>query len=166
MSSWNPNFVFIKFSCWVAIKPTGPAKRTRVPGDMDCNTLSEPLEAGGREIREFLIPHPLIVKVWHIYSDSLPSVSGLIMVSKKGMGLSSLLSSIVNLMARSTLLMCWRKFCLISSLWTIQVSSTYLSHVVGGWVAIHRAFCLKYFMYRLATRGLTGDPIAAPSTCS
>ena len=41
--------------------------------------------------------------------DSVPSASGLTMVSKKGMDPSSLLSSTVNLIAGSTLLMCWRK---------------------------------------------------------
>ena len=38
--------------------------------------------------------------------DSVPSASGLAMVSKKGMDPSSLLSSTVNFMAGSTLLMC------------------------------------------------------------
>ena len=41
--------------------------------------------------------------------DRLPSASGLTMVSKKEMDPSSWLSSTVNLMAGSTLLMCWRK---------------------------------------------------------
>ena len=37
----------------------------------------------------------------------------------------------------------------------------------GGWVgAVLRAFCSKYSMYRLATMGLTEEPMAAPSTCS
>ena len=44
--------------------------------------------------------------------DSLPSVSNVTMVSKKGMAPSSLLFSTVNLMAGSTLFMCWRKHCL------------------------------------------------------
>ena len=37
---------------------------------------------------------------------------------------------------------------------------------LGGWGAVLRAFCSKYPMYRLATMGLTGEPMAAPSTCS
>ena len=37
---------------------------------------------------------------------------------------------------------------------------------LGGWGAVLRAFCSKYSMYRLATMGLTGEPMAAPSTCS
>ena len=32
--------------------------------------------------------------------------------------------------------------------------------------AVLRAFCSKYSMYKLATMGLTGEPMAAPSTCS
>ena len=36
----------------------------------------------------------------------------------------------------------------------------------GGWGAVLRAFCSKYSIYRLATIGLTGEPTAAPSTCS
>ena len=38
--------------------------------------------------------------------DSVPSASGLTLVSKKGMDPSSLLSSTVNFMAGSTLFMC------------------------------------------------------------
>ena len=36
----------------------------------------------------------------------------------------------------------------------------------GGVMAVLRAFCSKYSMYKLATMGLTGEPMAAPSTCS
>ena len=35
-----------------------------------------------------------------------------------------------------------------------------------GVEAVLRAFCSKYSMYKLATMGLTGEPMAAPSTCS
>ena len=65
--------------------------------------------------------------------DCVPSASGLTMVSKKGMDPSSLLSSNVNFMAGSTLLMCWRKPCLLTSLWITKVSSTYLHQNLGGW---------------------------------
>ena len=37
---------------------------------------------------------------------------------------------------------------------------------LGGWGAVLRAFCSKYSMYKLATMGLTGEPMAAPVTCS
>ena len=64
--------------------------------------------------------------------DREPSTSGLTIVSKKGIEPSSLLSSTVNLMAGSTLLMCWRKPCLLASLWMTKVSSTYLCQNLGG----------------------------------
>ena len=73
--------------------------------------------------------------------DREPSTSGLTIVSKKGMEPSSLLSSTVNLMAGSTLLMCCRKPCLLASLWMTKVSSTYLHQNLGGWGAVLRAFC-------------------------
>ena len=41
-----------------------------------------------------------------------------------------------------------------------------LAPELGGWQAVLRAFCSKYSMYKLATIGLTGEPMAAPSTCS
>ena len=92
--------------------------------------------------------------------DREPSASRLTIVSKKGMDPSSLLSSTVNLMAGSTLFMCWRKPCLLASLWMTKVSSTYLPQNLGGWGAVLRAFCSKYSMYKLATMGLTGEPMA------
>ena len=64
--------------------------------------------------------------------DREPSASGLTIVSKKGMEPSSLLPSTVNLMAGSTLFMCWRKPCLLASLWMTKVSSTYLHQNLGG----------------------------------
>ena len=36
----------------------------------------------------------------------------------------------------------------------------------GGFGAVLRDFCSKYSMWRLATMGLTGELMAAPSTCS
>ena len=65
--------------------------------------------------------------------DSVPSASSLTMVSKKGMEPSSLLSSTVNLIVGSTLLICWRKPCLLASLWMTKVSSTNLFQNLGGW---------------------------------
>ena len=84
----------------------------------------------------------------------VPSTSGFTMVSKKGMAPSSLLVSTVNWMAGLTLLMCWRK-CV----------STYL-HQNLGVGAVLRAYCSKYSIYKLATIGLTSEPLATPSTCS
>ena len=37
---------------------------------------------------------------------------------------------------------------------------------IPGGGAVLRTFCSKYSMYKLATMGLTGEPMAAPSTCS
>ena len=73
--------------------------------------------------------------------DRDPSASGFTIVSKMGMEPSSLLSSTVNLMAGSTLLMCCRKLCLLASLWMTKVSSTYLPQNLGGWVQ-----CLELFV--------------------
>ena len=73
--------------------------------------------------------------------DNVLSVSGLARVSKKGMAPSCLVSSTVNFMAGSTLLMCSRKFCLFSSFWITKVSCTYCSHSLGEWVELLRAFC-------------------------
>ena len=64
--------------------------------------------------------------------DRLPSASGLTIVSKKGIDPSSMLSSTVNLMAGSTLLMCRRKPCLLASLWMTKVSSTNLCQNLGS----------------------------------
>ena len=74
------------------------------------------------------------VCVGFLYTDKdrEPSPSGLTIVSKEGMDPSSLLSSTVNLIAGSTLLMCWRKPCLLTSLWMTKVSSTYLCQNLGG----------------------------------
>ena len=47
-----------------------------------------------------------------------------------------------------------------------NVSFTYLYHVLGGWVAVLRDFWSKYSIYKLATMGLNGGPVAAPATCS
>ena len=66
--------------------------------------------------------------------DRPPFSSGFTMVSKKGMEPSSLLSSTVNFMAGSTLLMCWRKPCLLTSLLMTKMSSSYLCQNLGGGV--------------------------------
>ena len=63
---WSELCFYLNSVAWVAIMPMGPAKRTRVPDDKVYHTLLELTEARGREIREFLIPHPLIVNVWQI----------------------------------------------------------------------------------------------------
>ena len=47
-----------------------------------------------------------------------------------------------------------------------KVSSTYLFHNLGGFTADVMALCSKDSIYKLATMGLTGDPMAAPLVCS
>ena len=37
---------------------------------------------------------------------------------------------------------------------------------LGGMGEVLRAFCSTYSMYKLATMGLTGEPMTTPSTCS
>ena len=81
--------------------------------------------------------------------DRLPFSSGFTMVSKKGMEPSSLLSFTVNFMAGSTLLMCWRKPCLLASLWMTKVPSTYLHQNLGGGEQ-----CLGLFALSTPCRGL------------
>ena len=95
--------------------------------------------------------------------DNVPPASGLTMVSKKGMDPSSLLSSTVNFIAGSTLLMCWRKPCLLTSLWITKVSSTNLCQNLGvGLGTVCRAFCSKYSMQRLATMDWLVNPWLHP----
>ena len=89
----------------------------------------------------------------YIVIESVLLASGLTVVSKKDMEPSSLLFSTVNFIARSTLLMCWRKPSLLTSLWMTKVSSTNLHQNLGGFGAVLKAFCSKYSMYRLATIG-------------
>ena len=99
--------------------------------------------------------------------DSVPSASGLTMVSKNGMDPSSLLSSTVNLMAGSTLFMCWRKPCLLKSLWMTKVSSTNLcQNLGGGWGHYLELFIPSTPCRGWPTMGLTGETMAVPSTCS
>ena len=98
--------------------------------------------------------------------DRFPLASGLTMMSKKGMAPSPLLFSTANWMAGSKLLMCCRKSCLWISLWMINVSSTYLHQSLGCGEQYWEPFAQSTPIYRLATMVLTGEPIAAPLTCS
>ena len=85
--------------------------------------------------RLWWLSHCRYWSVWggFLYSvmDRPPFSSGFTIVSKKVMEPSSLLSSTVNFMAGSTLLMCWRKSCLLTSLWMTKVSSTNLHQNLG-----------------------------------
>ena len=88
------------------------------------------------------------------------------MVPRNGKAPSCWLFSTVNMMAGSMLFICSRRLCLCSSCLMTKVSSTYLSQSLGAVVAVLRAVLSKCSMWRLATMGLTGDPIAGTSTCS
>ena len=94
------------------------------------------------------------------------SASGWTKVSRKGIASFSWLPLTMNFIHGSILFIWSRKSCLWACCWMTQVSSTNLYHNLGGWEADLRASPSKCSMYRLATIGLTGDPIAAPSTCS
>ena len=73
--------------------------------------------------------------------DSVPSASGLTTVS-----------STANFMAGSTLFMCWRKPCLLTSLWMTNVSSTYQCQNLGGG-AVFRAFCFQVLHVEIGHNG-------------
>ena len=53
-----------------------------------------------------------------------------------------------------------------AALMMTHVSSTYLFHIKGGCGDVFMALISKSSMYKFATMGLIGEPIAAPSTCS
>ena len=94
------------------------------------------------------------------------SASGLTKVSRKGIAPFSWLPLTVNFIAGSILFIWSRKSCLWACCWMTQVSSTNLYQNLGGWEADLSASLSKCSMHKFATIGLTGDPIAAPSTCS
>ena len=94
--------------------------------------------------------------------DRPPFSSGFTMVSKKGMEPSSLLSSTVNFMAGSTLLMCWRKPCLLTSLWMTKVSSTNLHQNLGDGVQCLGLFALSTPCKGLLLWDLLGNPWPHP----
>ena len=87
-------------------------------------------------------------------------------MSRKGMEPSSLDSSLVNWMLVSMELICSRNSCLWDDLMMTNVSSTNLFQNAGGCGADCMAFVSRSSIYRLATMGLMGDPIAVPSICS
>ena len=86
-------------------------------------------------------------------------------VSRKGID-PHCVGCTVNWMWGSWLLMCWSRSWLCSALLMTNVSSTNLSHREGGlgkdWMALTSNSSMKMF----AMRGLMGDPITAPCTCS
>ena len=86
-------------------------------------------------------------------------------VSSNGMGASGLASSAVNMMEGPTQLMCCENSSLCDCCCMTKVSSKYLVHIKGGFTAFVMALCSNDSIYKLATMGLTGDPMAAPLVC-
>ena len=91
---------------------------------------------------------------------------GVTLVSKNGFGPSGAGSSTVNCMLGSCELIwcsgCWP----CSAFWITRVSSTNLTHRHGGCGVDWRVLTSSSSMNRLAMRGLMGEPMAAPWTCS
>ena len=108
--------------------------------------------------------------VWVFFLNTdvfrLPSSSGVIRMSRKGIDPSSLTSSKVNLMLGCIEFRCSSKLSLLFFLMIVNVSSTYLFHKVGGVVDVLMAWISKSSINKLATNGLIGEPMAAPSVCS
>ena len=90
----------------------------------------------------------------------------IIVGSKKGMDPLSLGFSMVSCIWRSMELMCWRNRWQYSVCWMSKVSSTQLHQSLGGFVAGLMALDPNSSMNRLAIKGLIGEPMAAPWTCS
>ena len=98
--------------------------------------------------------------------DREPSASGLTIVSKKGMEPFLLVVLYCKPYGRVNTVYVLKEALFVGLL----VDDKGVIHIpapeLGGWGAVLRAFCSKYSMYKLATMGLTGEPMAAPSTCS
>ena len=84
----------------------------------------------------------------------LPSSSGVMRMSRKGIDPSSLVSSQVNLMLGCMELRCSRKLSLLFFLMMVNVSSTYLFHKVGGVGDVLMAWVSKSSMYKLAINNI------------
>ena len=95
----------------------------------------------------------------------LPSSSGITNTSRNGRDPSSLCSSQVNWICWSTELMWSKKAILCDDSRIVNVSSTYLLQKEGGWGDVLMAFFSNSSIKRLATIGLMGEPMAAPSCC-
>ena len=57
-----------------------------------------------------------------------------------------------------------RNYWVCSVCWMTKVSSTYFSYSLGGLGTVLMALDVNYSVNRLATRGLMGEPMAAPWT--
>ena len=118
----------------------------------------------------WLLSHGRYRSVWvgFLYTPivKLPSSSGLMIVSRKGMEPSSFASSTVNWIEGSTVLMCWRNCCWCFCCCIYQGIINIPSPNSRGCSAVAIALCSKASMKMLAMIGLMGDPMAAPLVCS
>ena len=76
---------------------------------------------------------------------------------------SDLDSSLVNCMCWSIELRCCRNSSVLVDFKMVRVSSTNLLQKDGGFWAVCMALVSRSSIYRLATNGLMGDPMAVPS---
>ena len=97
---------------------------------------------------------------------NVPSSLGVMRMSRKGMEPSDLDSSLVNCMCWSIELRCCRNSSVLDDFRMVRVSSTNLLQKDGGFWAVCMALVSRSSIYRLATNGLMGDPMAVPSFCS
>ena len=123
---------------------------------------------------EVMVTVPLLIQVqmcrFPVYSDGQMETISLWFNNSVQEGDGTILPcchSTVNPMAGSSLLMPWRKLCFKAS----YVDDRSVIHIqaleqLWKWGAVLRSFCSKYSMYNFATMGLTGEPMAAPSTFS
>ena len=88
------------------------------------------------------------------------------LVSRKGMDPSALVVSAVNFIFSSIELMWLKNSSLCCASKMTKVSSTNLFHRLEGCGADSRASISNFSIKMWATMGLSGDCIAAPSTCS
>ena len=85
--------------------------------------------------------------------DKVLSGSGVTKVSKNGIEPSGHVSSTVNLMDWSMLLMCLRKLSLCSVCCTMKVWSTYLLHALGRFSTVLRALQNVPCTYKMGLNG-------------
>ena len=87
-------------------------------------------------------------------------------MSRNGIDPSSFSSSQMNFILGWMEFRCCRKLFLFFFLIIVNVSSTNLLHILGCVEDVLIALVSRSSMNKLATIGLMGDPIAAPSFCS
>ena len=89
--------------------------------------------------------------------ENVPSGVGFIMMSKKGIAPSGLVSFTVNLIALSMELMGFKNLSLVFYVLYHRSVIYIFFHGLGGFLAVLRALFTKSLIHRLATKDLTGD---------